>query len=141
MKISRETGTGYCGPLILASLARATYDADERSEALSEGERLLDEGCLSHNYYEFYSEGMEGALERRDWMLVERYAEALKAFTSIEPLPRTDFFIARGRALAAFGRGIRDDATMQELQRLRGEAERVGFKTALSALDKALAAG
>ncbi len=74
-------------------------------------------------------------------MLVERYAEALKAFTSIEPLPRTDFFIARGRALAAFGRGIRDDATMQELQRLRGEAERVGFKTALSALDKALAAG
>ena len=84
---------------------------------------------------------MEGALERQDWKLVERYAEAMEAFTSIEPLPRTDFFIARGRALAAFGRGSRDDKTMQELKRLRDEGERVGLKTALSALDEALAAG
>jgi class 3 adenylate cyclase/tetratricopeptide (TPR) repeat protein len=141
MKISRETGTGYCGSTILATLARATDDADERAEALSEGERLLDEGCVSHNYYEFYIEGMEGALERQDWKLVERFAEAMEAFTRIEPLPRTDFFIARGRALAAFGRGSRDDKTMQELKRLRDEGERVGLKTALSALDEALAAG
>jgi tetratricopeptide (TPR) repeat protein len=141
MKISHETGTGYCGALILATLARATDNADERTDALSEGQRLLDEGCLSHNYYEFYIEGMEGALERRDWELVERYAEALKAFTSIEPLPRTEFLIARARALAAFGRGSRDDVTMQELKCLRDEAERVGLKTALSALDKALATG
>jgi hypothetical protein len=141
MKISRETGTGYCGPLILATLARATDDADERTEALSEGERLLDEGCLSHNYYEFYIEGMEGAQERQDWNLVERYAAAMEAFTSIEPLPRTDFFIARGRALAALGRGSRTDSTMQELKCLRDEAERVGLKAALSALDKALAVG
>ncbi len=104
---------------------------------MSEGERLLDEGCVSHNYYEFYIEGMDGALERQDWTLVERYAEALEAFTSIEPLPRTDFFIARGRALEAFGRGSRDDATMQEIECLRDEAERVGLSTVLSALDKA----
>ncbi len=124
MKISRETGTGYCGPLILATLARATDDADERAEALSEGERMLDEGSISHNYYEFYIEGMEDALERQDWRMVERYAEAMKAFTSIEPLPRTDFFIARGRALAAFGRGGQDGATIDELRRLRDEADR-----------------
>jgi hypothetical protein len=141
MKISRETGVGYCGPLILATLARATGDADERAEALSEGERMLDEGSISHNYYEFYNEGMEGALERRDWELVERYAEALEDFTSIEPLPRTDFFIARGRALAAFGRGGRDGAMIDELRRLRDEAERIGMTTALPALEAALEAG
>ena len=140
MKISHETGTGYCGPLILATLARATDDADKRAEALSEGERMLDEGSISHNYYEFYIEGMEGALERQDWKLVERYAEAMKAFTSIEPLPRTDFFIARGRALAAFGRGNRKDAAMQELRHLHTEAERIGLKIALPALDEALEA-
>ena len=60
---------------------------------------------------------------------------------SIEPLPRTDFFIARGRALAAFGRGSRDDATMQELKYLRSDAERVGLKTASTTLDEALAPG
>jgi tetratricopeptide (TPR) repeat protein len=140
MKISRETGTGYCGPLILATLAGATNDADERAEALSEGERLLEEGSVSHNYYEIYMEGMEDALERQEWESVERYAEALATFTSIEPLPRTDFFIARGRALAAFGRGSRDDATMREIKRLRDEAGRVGLKPALPALEKASAA-
>jgi class 3 adenylate cyclase/tetratricopeptide (TPR) repeat protein len=140
MKISRETGTGYCGALILATLARATDNADERAEALLEGERMLEEGCISHNYYEFYIEGMEDALERQDWKLVERYAEAMKAFTSIEPLPRTDFFIARGRALAALGRGNRKDATMQELRHLRTEAERIGLKIALPALYEALKA-
>jgi hypothetical protein len=64
----------------------------------------------------------------------------LEAFTSIEPLPRTDFFIARGRALAAFGRGNRKDAAMQELRRLSDEAERIGLKIALPALDEALKA-
>jgi class 3 adenylate cyclase/tetratricopeptide (TPR) repeat protein len=141
MKISRETGIGYCGAAILATLARATDDADERVEALSDGQQLLDEGCVSHNYYEFYIEGMEGALERQDWELVERYAEALAAFTSIEPLPRTEFFIARSRALAAFGRGRRDDETMQRIKCKRDEAERVGLRTALLALDQALVAG
>jgi hypothetical protein len=34
----------------------------------------------------------------------------------------------------------RDDTTVQELKRLRDEAERVGLKPALSALDEALAA-
>jgi tetratricopeptide (TPR) repeat protein len=141
MEISRETGVGYCGPLVLATLARATGDADERTEALSEGERMLDEGSISHNYYEFYIEGMEGGLERQDWKLAERYAEAMEAFTSIEPLPRTDFFIARGRALAAFGRGRRDATTIGELRRLRDEAERIGLKIALPALVEALETG
>jgi len=141
MEISRETGVGYCGPLVLATLARATDDADERAKALSEGERMLDEGSISHNYFEFYIEGMEGALERQDWNLVERYAEAMESFTSIEPLPKTDFFIARGRALTTFGRGSRDNATMQKLKCLRDGAERVGLKIALPALNRALAAG
>ena len=38
------------------------------------------------------------------------------------------FFVARGRALAAYARGKRDRATLQELQQLRDEAARVGFK-------------
>ncbi len=76
-----------------------------------------------------------------DWDEVERYATALEDYTRPEPLPSSDFFIARGRALAAHGRGSRDDKTMQELKRLRDEGERVGLKTAISALDEALAAG
>ena len=140
MTISRETGIGYCGPSLLATLACATDDESERMEALSEGERFLKDGCVGHNYFEFYIEGMEGALERRDWALVDRYASALEDYTRAEPLPKTDFFIARGRALVAHGRGARDDATMQELKRLRDEAAGVGLVRALPALEEALAA-
>lgn len=82
---------------------------------------------------------METALNTGDWDTVDRYAAALEEYTRSEPLPWTDFFIARGRALANCGRGKRDDATMQELQRLREESTRVGFKTALSAINHALA--
>ena len=42
-------------------------------------------------------------------------------------------------ALTAFGRGNRDGATIQELVRLRGEAERVGLKATLPELESALA--
>ncbi len=137
IEISRETGIAYRGATILGTLARATGDPDERDAALSEGERLLDEGCVGHNYFEFYMEGMEGAIERQDWALIDRYASALEEYTLAEPLPRTNFYIARGRALAAHGRGKRDDAIMEELKRLREKAARVGLKTALAALDKA----
>jgi hypothetical protein len=83
---------------------------------------------------------MDACLRSGDWDEVERYAAALEDYTRPEPLPSSDLFIARGRALAVFGRGNRDDATMQELKRLRDEAERVGLKTALPALEEALAA-
>jgi class 3 adenylate cyclase/tetratricopeptide (TPR) repeat protein len=138
--ISRETGIGYCGPSILALLARATNDENERLKALSEGERLLKEGCVGHNYFEFYIDGMEGALERKDWALADRYASALEEYTRAEPLPKTDFFIARGRALAAHGRGDRNNATASVLRHLRDEATRIGLNSALPALDQALAA-
>ena len=116
-------------------------DDAEMRRLLVEGERLLAEGCVSHNHFHFYPDAMKIALAMSEWDETERYADALEAYTSAEPLPYTEFCIARGRALAAFGRGKRDDETMQELKCLRDEAERVGLKTALSALDEALEAG
>ena len=82
---------------------------------------------------------MEACLQMGEWNEVDRYARALEDYTSAEPLPYIDFLIAHGRALAAFGRGNRDEATMQELKRLRDEAVRVGLKGAIPALEEALA--
>ncbi len=82
---------------------------------------------------------MEVCLDSGEWEEVERFAAALEAYPRPEPLPWSDFFITRGRILAAFARGQRDDVTLQELKRLRNEAERVGFKTALPVLEEALA--
>ena len=124
---------------LLGQRALAIKDAAEREEALEEGERLLHSGVGDYSSVEFYLPAIETCIEHEDWDRAERYAAALENFTRAEPLGLTQLVAARGRALAAFGRGNSDDATMQELKRLRDEAERIGWRTALPALDEALA--
>ena len=138
--ISRETGIAYNGPRILGQLALTTDDPDERKRAIEEGESILRSGAVAHNHFWFYRDVMEAALNLEDWNSAESYAQALEDFTRAEPLPWSDFFIARSRALAAFGRGGRDAATIDELRRLRDEAERIGFMTALPEIEAALEA-
>jgi class 3 adenylate cyclase/tetratricopeptide (TPR) repeat protein len=137
--ISRETGIGYCGPLIFAALARAVSDPSEREAALSEGEALMAKGCVSHNYFEFYEEGMELMLELGDWDGLERYARALEDYTKEEPLPRSDFFIARARALGAFRAGDRSLGLRTKIEGLRDQAQRCELNAARDALDGAMA--
>jgi class 3 adenylate cyclase/tetratricopeptide (TPR) repeat protein len=139
MKISRETGIGFFGARVLGTLAVATDDTRERTQALEEGEQILRSGAVSHNHFWFYRDAMEAALGIGEWDSVERYAASLEAFTEPEPLPWSDFFIAQGRALAAFGRGKRDEGTMSDLRRLRDEAKKLDLKTAMPALEEALA--
>jgi hypothetical protein len=84
---------------------------------------------------------MEAALSARDWSAVDRYAAALAAFTEPEPLPWSNFFIARGRTLADFGRGRCGDSTVGELRRLRSQAGQAGLKLSMEAIEQALSTG
>ncbi|MDX1400646.1 MAG: hypothetical protein R3245_01880, partial [Kiloniellales bacterium] len=138
LAISRETGIGYLGPSLLADIAYATEDAEERRAALAEGEVLLQGGAVSHNYFEFYSLAIDTSLKSQNWAEAERYAAALEDYTHQEPLAVCDLLIARARALAAVGRGRCDAEILAEVHRLRAEAERIGLTTALPALDEAL---
>ncbi len=138
LEISRETGPTFVGPWVLSTRALVADGPEARRRCLDDGEAILREGCVGHNYLAFYPDAIQIALDDGDWDAAERYGAALEDYTRPEPLPRTDFFIARGRALAAFGRGRRDSATVGEIARLRDEAARVGLRTALAALDAAL---
>jgi hypothetical protein len=99
---------------------------------------ILAWDCVGHNYFAFYRLAMEVCLRLQDWDELDRFAAELESYCRPEPLPRTDFYIARGRALAQYGRGARDDATIQALGRLREEAKQVGLMSALPALEQAL---
>jgi hypothetical protein len=112
-----------------------TRDAEVRQTALAEGERLLAAGCVSHNNFWFYRDAMEAALGTGEWDEVDRYAASLGTYTRPEPLPRTDFFVARGRTLAAHGRGGADAAPSAALIRLRDEGQRLGLVSALQAIE------
>ena len=84
-------------------------------------------------------DAIEATLRIGDWERAEGFAAALEAFTRPEPLPWTDFYVARGRALAAHGRGERDHVTRADLARLAEQARTAGLNLALSAVEKALA--
>ncbi|NIR29265.1 MAG: AAA family ATPase [Gammaproteobacteria bacterium] len=136
--LARATRPAFDGPWILSLLARVTDDAGERTRALTEGEALLASGAVSHNHLHFHQNAMELGLETGCWEMVERYAAALEAYTETEPLPWSDFFIARARALVEVGRGARGDQVMARLRRLRDEAHRAGLAAALPAIETAL---
>ena len=72
----------------------------------------------------------------KDWAGIERYAAALEHSMAEEPVPMTDFLVARARAIAAAGLGQKDAA---ELKRLLAEADRVGWRAMVPSLEAALA--
>jgi len=134
-----ESGMTFGGPIALGILALAAESPAQCHRALAEAEKILQAGSVGHNYLNFYEDAMEACLQIEDWNAVERYAGALEDYTRPEPLPRSGFFIARGRALAAHGRGRRDSENRAHLEQLHGEASRVGLAIALPALETALA--
>ena len=138
-EMSWATAETFMGPWILGAAAMAARRDKDRDWSLREGERILQAGATSHNYFFFYAYAMDALLNARNWSEVRRYASALETYTADEPLEMTDFFIRRGRALADFGLGKRDQMTVGELKDLREMAKRVGFKFSLPLIDAALA--
>lgn len=130
----------YGTPWILSTLAVETKDIALRKWALTEGEAMLQERCVSHNYLQFYQNAIDAALDSEDWDEADRYANALEAYSkSTEPMPWSAYYVARGRALADFGRGLRDGGELESLRGLCEDAERVGLVSAIPALKTALA--
>jgi class 3 adenylate cyclase/tetratricopeptide (TPR) repeat protein len=135
-----EAGRRHTGATLYGVLARSTDSASERSAALREGEALLDAGAPSHNHLHFADNAIAALLEQGDWAGAERQCDRLERYCAREPLPWSEFVIARGRAFARIGRGERDDALHEILKRLRETAARAELNVALPALDAAIAA-
>ena len=132
-----ESGMPSLGSSTLGVLALALEDSDQCQSALQEAEVYLDTGSVTYILM-FYQDAMESCLQMTLWDEVDRYAQALENYTQAEPLPRCAFFIARGRALAAYGRGNRDQNTMSELKRLYDESKQIGLKSMLRGLEATL---
>ena len=84
---------------------------------------------------------MEICLRLKSWRELRGYADALERYTASEPLPWSDFFIARARALAEIGQVGWSTPLQRQLQDLAETARRSGQLNALPALDEALVKG
>jgi class 3 adenylate cyclase/tetratricopeptide (TPR) repeat protein len=139
VRISRETSPAFLGPFALGALALATDDPTARQAALEEAGALLRAGAVSHNHLLFPRDAIEAYFEAGDWERMEHCAAELEQYTRSEPLPFADFYIARGRALAAFGRGQSDPRKLTaELERVRVQGQQVGIRVALPGIETAI---
>jgi ATP/maltotriose-dependent transcriptional regulator MalT len=139
VKVVREVGMTFVGPNVLAIKAALTDDRDECRKALEEAESILNAGCVAHNHFWFARISIDHALAVGDWDEAERYAARLETYTREQPLPWSDFLIARGRALASWGRGRHGEDVVVEMTRLHELAVRQGLKPLDLELERALA--
>ena len=140
LSVCGDTGMRYIGPTILACQARIAGSSELTKRALDEGESILRKGCVSHNYFWFYRDAIDVSLDAGDWDNAERYAASLEDYTRAEPLPWSDFFFARGRVLATYGRGSRDEALYATLRDLLNQAHRLGIRLGARRIEDALQA-
>ena len=128
----------FCGPRVHSALARAVEANDECRRLLTHGEELLGRGAVGHNHLWFYRDAIEAMLMAGDAAGALRYCDMLKGYTRAEPLPWSQLFAARGRALARALQGSTNGAARDELARVRAELLHAGFQAFLSQLDGAL---
>jgi len=119
----RETGMGFLGPITLGALARTETEPEKARDMLAEGESVIGAGCVGHNQPNFYRDAIYVSLEQGNWDETERYTQALTNFGGGAEWPFVKAIVARGRALARYGRGERSAELLSELGRLRTAAE------------------
>ncbi len=125
LALAREFGMGFCGPMILGLFQRMADDPRSRDRYATEAQSLLEQGCVAHSQIAYYRLAIEDAIARCEWPRALEYVEAMAAYTRREPLPYTDFLIARGRTLIDLAAKPQDRELHTELARLRAQAEQL----------------
>jgi len=138
LAICREHGMGHIGPWLFGVSALIETDTAARVRLLDEGERQLALGCVSHNHIQMREFAIDVLLEIGDFEGVAANCERIRSYTAGEPLPTSEFVIARGLALARHGQGERSEALRESLQRLHSQAVRAELNRFIPRIENAL---
>lgn len=137
-ELASETSRALLGPWNMGVLALISEDPTERRLALDTGDEMVADGVVGHCQLWFYRDAIEACLRAGDLDGVDRYVGLLEEFTAPEPLPWSDFFIARGRALAAHARSPDKPEVRDRLRELLQTAATIKMGTAIPAIEQAL---
>jgi len=132
--IVRKVGMAFMGPTVLALRGELSPDSLTQTACIIEAERLLDAGCVSHNHFWVARSTIEINLQQKNWQEVERISRRLEYYTADQPLDWSDFIIARGRALSAWGQGDHGVEMRDQLRALNAQAEAANMQQARQAI-------
>ena len=119
-RISDETAPMFTGPWPLGTLLRLARTDETREEICAAATEVLCGGCVSHNHFWFHRDAMDAWICGGNLPAAIDHASMLEAYTAREPLPWTNFYVRRGRALARFLDG--KDEAREEIESLIVEA-------------------
>jgi len=101
---------------------------------------MLERGAVGHNHLWYHRDAIEAFLAARDPEGVMQHVKALEDYASAEPLPWSNLFAARGRALATtITNGKADEGARADLARVRASLASAAFRPFLPAVETALA--
>ena len=138
LELAGESGMPFIGAQVYGSLARIESDPDMRKRLLALGEKSLEQGAVSHNFFVFCECAIHASLKAGEWDEADRYCDKLGAYTAPEPFVWADFIMARGRALSRVGRGESGEALVAALSALQRQAAASQGKLYLPELSAAL---
>ena len=138
LAICREAGTQFSVPRSWRPEPRGGGSRGTGG-MLREGREMLDRGAVGHNHLWFYRDAIEAMLSAGEAAGALEHVSALENYTRAEPLPWSDLFAARGRALAGVAQRTADHGMREELVRIRAALADAGLKPFLPTVDAALA--
>jgi len=133
--LMRELGAHtFIGPWLLATRALMSASLEEAQGFLSEGEGILTAGCVGHNYYRFYVAAIEVGIIFKDRDIIDTNIECIRAYSSSEQCPWSDFYMRRGHAIRNALFDIPADPTASSLESLIEQAQQAQLLSAIPAL-------
>jgi class 3 adenylate cyclase/tetratricopeptide (TPR) repeat protein len=136
--MANEAAMAFGGGWPLGMMSVVTDNPDTRRRVLRDGKALLSKGSNGASNFHFYRHAINACCQSALWEELEQLAQGLEDYTRDEPLPWSNFCIARGKALASVGRGECDDSVANSVTSLLGQATRMGYKASIPALNDAL---
>ncbi len=132
--VANESARFFAGPKALSTYARILDDPAQQDELLNEGAQILDEGCVSHNQFFYYSDAIAIMLLRGEWERADAYAQKLEDFSRSEPLPLIDLICTQARLLSGAGRLGAAQTDRSAMDKFRTDCRKLGVQNTLSGL-------
>jgi tetratricopeptide (TPR) repeat protein len=137
--VQRQKLQHFIGPWVLGTVALLTPAAADCRRALQQGQELLDEGCVGHNYYRYYASAMEASLMHGELDQALAYADRFDAYLADERCPWAVHQLALVRASASWMGAPQADAAA-ELATLLQHGQHAGLGQVMPLLHQHLLA-
>jgi len=124
---AEQSGFSFHGPSLCSALALAVSAEAEKRTLLRSAHDGIVAGCVGHNEYRVYAEGIDVGADLRDAALIRWCAEKLAAFPGSERVAAACFHARRGRLLADIAEGREPVA---EIEAVLAAADRLGYRAA-----------